>query len=226
MSGMEYRDLAAYDYTEFLIPMRAVGWLGLEHGVQGGDLPPLTGDDVERIGIASGRIVNVMLGLHACEFCVDGPAVEGTGEYRYYSRKGEVYSAPAMVLHYIAVHGYRPPQEFLDCVHETDPLDWDWRAERLYDLLMDEDGDMVLRTEAVADIANWRDPRSLEALLHATTVPWMVSGVGDEIGRSLGALLECDFARDVRIEELPEPVAAGVGTRAPLDVAAHQALHR
>lgn len=40
----------------------------------------------------------------------------GNGEIRVKSENGTIYSAPALLLHYIAEHQYKPPEEFISAV--------------------------------------------------------------------------------------------------------------
>jgi hypothetical protein len=41
---------------------------------------------------------------------------QGNGEIRVKGLHGLTYVAPVMVHHYVTVHGYCPPQEFLDAI--------------------------------------------------------------------------------------------------------------
>jgi hypothetical protein len=43
----------------------------------------------------------------------------GNGEIRVTGRNGNIYVAPVLVLHYVVVHGYAPPPEFVDAVVAT-----------------------------------------------------------------------------------------------------------
>ncbi len=55
-------------------------------------------------------------GFHVCPFCL---VVSGSAEIRV-SHKGITYAAPELVAHYVGVHGYRPPDVFLDAVGNYD----------------------------------------------------------------------------------------------------------
>jgi hypothetical protein len=77
-------------------------------------------------------------GIHVCEFCdfgakpapLDQAAVNAyfqrlkladavsSAEIRVVGRDGRVYAAPMLVCHYVEVHGYRPPDEFVNAVME------------------------------------------------------------------------------------------------------------
>ncbi|MFI6039415.1 hypothetical protein ACIBBD_35900 [Streptomyces sp. NPDC051315] len=181
---MEYLDLSPYEYAPFPLPLRCIGWLGREHGVQGDGEPPVTTAELARLRATSQRLGSVMLGVHECEFCPEESAFEGNGEFRYYLGNGESYSAPMMVLHYIEAHGYRPPLVFREGLAETVDLPWDGRAQRLSEILLDVSQDLDLRYEAVIDLANWPDARSLDALERAAADEELADIASEEIHRS------------------------------------------
>ncbi|MFK3978809.1 HEAT repeat domain-containing protein [Micromonospora sp. NPDC050397] len=207
---MEFIDLSPYEYRAFPIPMRSVGWLGRKYGLQGSRGPHVKSADLKRLKAASRRLGAITLGTHECEFCSDGPAFEGNGEYRYYMPNGDAYSAPMMILHYVEEHGYRPPDVFLDCLEDVGGLVWDWRAARLRRVLLDASEDLDFRCEAIIDLANWKDPRSLEALISAIEDEDLIDVAGDEIGRSLGSFLGCEFAGDLRVEDFSGEIRRGI----------------
>lgn len=47
----------------------------------------------------------------------------GQGTILVFSRQGRVYQAPDMIVHYISVHGYQPPHEFIDAVLTSPPAE-------------------------------------------------------------------------------------------------------
>ncbi|MEV5768158.1 HEAT repeat domain-containing protein [Micromonospora sp. NPDC052213] len=204
---MEYFDLSPYDYLGFPLPMRAVGWLGRRYGVQGAGGAPMTGAELERLRAASRRLGSVTLGWHDCDFC---GASEGNGEYRYYLPGGEIYAAPMMILHYVEEHGYRPPVELRDGLRAAGQPRWDWRAERLCAVLLDQSEDPDFRCQAAVDLANWNDPRALDALRRAAHDEDLVDVAGDEIGRSLAAFVDRGLARDLLAEDLHVMVRYGI----------------
>jgi hypothetical protein len=105
------------------LTIRAVGWLerpGFTTGtVPKGCIGPLV--DALRGGIFS----DGYRGYHTCTLCGKSwPEItwkrrriglQGHGHYLV-QRDQIVYMAPALLLHYILDHGYRPPDEFLDAV--------------------------------------------------------------------------------------------------------------
>ncbi|WP_344617624.1 hypothetical protein [Dactylosporangium salmoneum] len=207
---MEYIDLSPYTYYTFPLGMRNIGWLGRTHGLQSADAPPMTNADLERLRAASQRVASEMLGRHQCEWCPSHARYEGNGEYHYYAPDGEVYAAPEMILHYVTEHGYRPPEVFLESLRVSDEPAWDWRAERLATLLHDESEDLEFRAIGLIDLAHWKHPHALDALLRAARDPELADVVGDYIGRALEPFLSYDFAPDLRTEDFPELVRWGI----------------
>jgi hypothetical protein len=118
----------------------AVGWLGKSHASPGS----VPDECIDRLfeAYASGLVIgDPTRGAHTCELCfpenpktIDGaavmiadePVVEWRGKtLRLYGHgqhvvrfKDVLYSCPALILHYILGHGYRPPAEFLDAVRQ------------------------------------------------------------------------------------------------------------
>jgi hypothetical protein len=71
-------------------------------------------------------------GVHACCYC-RGQRQDraGNGQVRVLSPKGIWYAAPTLVHHYVSVHEYSPPADFVDAV--VSPLavgtDYGWFPE-------------------------------------------------------------------------------------------------
>lgn len=123
-----YRDLTDYAYhgaTYYRPGTKNVGWLGLGHAFE-------TAEPAEellnrlwtfcKISVAQTR------GVHECEFCSADESyfaerggvrlLLGTSEIRVFSTTGTVYAAPTLIYHYVKVHKYRPPDEFLQALVE------------------------------------------------------------------------------------------------------------
>ncbi len=92
------------------IDARSVGWLG-------GEVP--------RVGQVALDLVEAMRhysakcyhsdgyrGVHTCEVCNKGKRATSHGEF-WIEWDGIRYVLPMMIFHYIEVHGYLPPAEFL-----------------------------------------------------------------------------------------------------------------
>ncbi|MER5710444.1 hypothetical protein [Streptomyces sp. NPDC002122] len=181
---MEFPDLSEYEFSGSALPMLNVGWLGTETGVQGEGEPPVEADFLARLRVASRLTTRLALGFHECEFC-DG-AARGNGEYAYYCSDGSIYCAPVMILHYVEEHGYRPPMQFRKSLLGTVDLAWDERADFLSNFILDDSADFILRCEAVSDIANWIDARSLDVLRIAARDEELVDIAAEDIGVSMG----------------------------------------
>jgi hypothetical protein len=126
-------DLSPYEYSDDAdetgegagsgASLLNVGWLAEGHEFPRGDV--LEGFVAALLELAEDT-VNVYRGMHFCDF---GPTFQearknvrfrdvfiGSGEVRVRGGEGRVYAAPALVVHYVADHGYQPPREFVDAV--------------------------------------------------------------------------------------------------------------
>src|SRR5262245_47403847 len=124
-----FEDLSPYEY----FPDRGesdilnVGWLSRDHEFARGPVPLAFVDELHRFA----KLHVLTAGKHVCEFCVPPLDVismdqryeavweyfrSGNGEIRVAAADGTVYSAPALLLHYVSEHQYRPPQQFIDAV--------------------------------------------------------------------------------------------------------------
>jgi hypothetical protein len=113
-----FQDLSPYTYwlpaSDGLpgIPEINVGWLDAGHGFPQGDTAPELVEKLERLCRTSRRYQT--RGSHPCPFCQD-PEAESSAEIRV-AGKGVVYAAPTLIAHYVAVHQYAPPPEFIDAL--------------------------------------------------------------------------------------------------------------
>jgi hypothetical protein len=120
-----FADLSDYEYMpEF---SRAgtlnVGWLDPGHQIHQGRV----NDDAAatlwqccKVSVAQTR------GIHLCELCNSGiPSIAerdgvklllGSAEIRVLTKGGRIYAAPTLIYHYIEVHQYLPPDEFLQAL--------------------------------------------------------------------------------------------------------------
>jgi hypothetical protein len=131
---MFFADLTPYEYG-YEMPRRNilnVGWLGRGHAFPMGAVPDTLVGALRRL-IRSPE--NLYRGYHRCEFCPDPPVVVsptgrrmsnppgetmGNGEIRVAGLEGVIYVAPVLVAHYVEVHDYRPPEEFIRAVLSAD----------------------------------------------------------------------------------------------------------
>lgn len=122
---MHFPDLSPYEYT----PGEAsgalnVGWLEHGHEFRQGAFPRELLAVVLKL---TAQRVNGSRGFHVCTLCpkhlrehapmsitVSGQRYWlGSSEIRVIDADGTHYLAPSMLYHYITVHGYLPPPEFV-----------------------------------------------------------------------------------------------------------------
>lgn len=121
-----FSDLSEYSYSPTDERMVNVGWLGSGKAFEAGGVDEAVWDELLRL---ASDPVNVMRGLHDCEFCdTESPvripsnysmkkfASLGTGEIRVSGEDGKRYAAPTLILHYIRTHSYLPPEVFIQAV--------------------------------------------------------------------------------------------------------------
>jgi len=139
-------DLSDYNYfQEFWRPStKAVGWLARDH-----DFPQAapSEDLLNRLWQFCSISVAQTRGGHYCDWCPPKPCIAtrmgqsvllGTSEIRVFSKSGAIYAAPTLIYHYVDVHSYRQPDEFLralfdgpappasDYMQELERFGFDW----------------------------------------------------------------------------------------------------
>lgn len=115
-----YPDLGTETMITSGAHVRAIGWLSREHPYPTGDVPK---DVFRRIRVfcrmAGTETLNlgwgIYCGLHCCEFC----GTFYTGANAGAPVDGVLYVFPEMLAHYIQVHGYAPPDEFIDAIMKS-----------------------------------------------------------------------------------------------------------
>jgi len=133
---MYFPDLSEYAYGR-APPKRHIlniGWLSKEHTYSQGVVPA---ELSLRLAELIRSPVNLYRGSHLCEFCPEPPTImspggirmlnpppetRGNGEIRIRAHTGTVYVAPVLIHHYVAVHGYVPPEEFIEAVKTGSPV--------------------------------------------------------------------------------------------------------
>ncbi|AWM39418.1 hypothetical protein GobsT_22600 [Gemmata obscuriglobus] len=97
--------------------VRAVGWLSDQHPFPTGDTPPeflaRLKEFCRRWDEGLGPLVwDVFMGPHRCELCGRCVASGNIGV----PAGGVLFAAPEMIAHYVEVHKYAPPAEFVAAV--------------------------------------------------------------------------------------------------------------
>lgn len=104
------------------MPVKAIGWMEVPHPLPTGEAPAGFARRLSAF-CTWDKLVHLEAGHQDCGFCqaiqwrhrelTDSPL--GNGEIRVLGN-GVVYAAPSLVGHYVAVHSYLPPAEFVDAV--------------------------------------------------------------------------------------------------------------
>ena len=130
-----FEDLSPYAYARLAEDKGAVnvGWLEGDCEYPTGPVPD---GFVERLDWLCMLPVRLTRGWQQCtlnpaatscrEYPVDGGL--GSAEIRAEGADGTVYAAPDLIIHYVVVHGYRPPEPFIEAVmaldRPPDPRTW------------------------------------------------------------------------------------------------------
>lgn len=135
---MYFPDLSPYTYwrpdSDAIDPPGAtvlnVGWLEFSEEFTSGEFPLAL---LEKLLLLITTPVNRTRGFQSCTFCPYVPMLRcmsvivrgreyplGTAEIRVPSLGGIRYAAPTLIYHYIKVHQYLPPQEFIDALNTLD----------------------------------------------------------------------------------------------------------
>lgn len=149
---MYFQDLTNYSYyLGFEISeVKNVGWIDAEHPYQKGSAPEAF---VEKLRTLIGGTemldvhVNMIRSVHPCNLCgetnvqVNGatrPILLGSSEIWIPSTSGNGYfAAPSMILHYMEVHEYLPPENFIEAVMAMDAKS-EFIAQSVYDSIMEK----------------------------------------------------------------------------------------
>lgn len=130
---MYFKDMTTYRYGGVQEDSFNIGWLERGHLVPQGEVPE---EFVKKLWKYLRYPVRIFRGFHVCTLCRhsslhDQPIVEYNGEkrkvgfyeIRVWGKNGKVYAAPSMIYHYITCHQYKPPQEFIDAVMDSEDPD-------------------------------------------------------------------------------------------------------
>ena len=110
-----FYDLSQCDYfgAETTDRLRAIGWLAAGHNYTTGETDESTFSKLKEL-LRDPWQPTLTCGLHECELCqFDRP----TGHANLFVPAGtSLFICPELIVHYIAAHKYRPPDEFLRAV--------------------------------------------------------------------------------------------------------------
>lgn len=132
---MWFEDLTRYENSQVAAssaPIVNVGWLQNGHPFSSGGMAPSV---VERLyELVEYAATNATRGKHYCDLCPetdrDSSRAWGHAEIRVVGADGVRYAAPTLIHHYVTVHGYQPPQSFVDALMRVADLRWEVARER------------------------------------------------------------------------------------------------
>jgi hypothetical protein len=107
-------DLSTNGYFTTGDYVRAVGWLEAGHPYQHGSVPDEFMATLKQ-HVAKAHQPVLFMGLHECSLCPQGKRRADFCNLLIPTPR-LLYVAPALLVHYIEDHGYRPPQEFIEAV--------------------------------------------------------------------------------------------------------------
>jgi hypothetical protein len=122
-----FDDLSEYTYSRRHVRpgTRNVGWLGDSHAFETAVPDP---ELLEVLWDYCAISLAQMRGLHNCEFCPSGTSnlaeskgrtlLLGSAEIRVFSKHQDIYAAPNLIYHYVAVHHYKAPEKLLAALRE------------------------------------------------------------------------------------------------------------
>ena len=105
-------DLSPFHYTcpTGLPGTRSIGWLDRSQPMPTGHIEAR---HLETIRHFAASPVHLTRGIHRCDFCRGSSVADGNGEVWLNVPGGPIYVAPTLLCHYVEVHNYLPPAEFL-----------------------------------------------------------------------------------------------------------------
>ena len=117
-----FQDMTPHTYTRTgLSNTSNIGWLDAAFPFNQGDVPPEFLRILQRL---CDKPLLLHRGFHLCQFCPEGPCTKditrrGNGQIQVRGEGGIVFVAPTMIHHYVSVHHYLPPAEFIAAVLRT-----------------------------------------------------------------------------------------------------------
>jgi hypothetical protein len=126
-----FKDLSTYSYSDVSPgpeqpPMKNIGFLEPDRRFS---IHPPTEEVLDRLWEHCKISIEGSRGSHQCKFCQPPPKIVyasrkgspglfhlGASQIVVFSEQGEAYVAPNLVYHYVHVHHYNPPDEFLEAL--------------------------------------------------------------------------------------------------------------
>ena len=127
---MHFQDLELCRYgngplnsDSWYVPLRAIGWLEDGHPYARGPTPVGLVEQLGALVDSAERVFQQhhFRGLHDCTLCEPDNRRASLARSHinlWIPGKRTVFAFPAGIIHYLTVHSYLPPSEFIDAVHE------------------------------------------------------------------------------------------------------------
>ena len=126
-----FTDLTSYSYqiAPFTLEgVKNVGWLDFDSGFPLGDMPRPVFQKLKKLAGGSGDfqpLVEPIRALTICQECGVLQLLSSAGKILpsaelWISSHETIYAVPIMILHFIEVHNYLPPAEFIAAVEALD----------------------------------------------------------------------------------------------------------
>jgi len=112
-----YSDLSPYEYGFSIPECVNIGWLDKDHDFEKGDVPNEFIEKLKELPTFAAHA-----GYHNCPFCEGGGRDTWSSSIKMVIGNGLVYLTPAMIVHYVRDHHYKPPQEFIDAVMDMEDM--------------------------------------------------------------------------------------------------------
>jgi len=127
-----YEDLtfcSYFGYNSKMINLKAIGWLSKGFPYSTGRVPIRLVKKLKRLFKNPWEPGFGYLGYHECEFCKVRKYQSALN--LFIPGEGVIYVSPEGILHYIEVHSYKPPKEFLTAVDKCPQTNSDEYFNRL-----------------------------------------------------------------------------------------------
>ena len=128
---MYYPDLSPWHGYQLDGAFKSIGWISKDHPFQKSELTP---EVLSALRAYMKEPVSFWMacGVHRCEFCPPaGPWTWNNTSNReiWVPTIDVLYVAPVLILHYVEIHQYKPPDEFIDALMACPrQLSDEWRA--------------------------------------------------------------------------------------------------
>jgi hypothetical protein len=114
-----YQD-GPFDPDNWRVPLFAIGWLEHPHQFTDGEVPRALASTLREMANSPLAMSYAFWGMHTCSLCVAlnrrAPEQPWSQRNIFIPGRNVVYLSPSGIDHYMDVHSYRPPQEYVDAV--------------------------------------------------------------------------------------------------------------